>query len=411
MAEDRSYWAEISANWRILLGATLGLGFGLGLNAYTMSLFGPRLIAEFGWTKSEFALVGTFSLLMLIAQPIAGRLADRHGVRAVAAVGVIGLPLTFLIYATIAGDIRHFYLAMLVQMVVGTFTTTPIYSRLVAERIVRARGLAFAIVMSGPPLAGFVVAPTLDVYITAFGWRHGYLLLGGLSLVFGSLALLLMPARHPSSIQQASRPRAQRRGDYVTISRSAMFWLIFAGMILINLPQTLLTSQFKLMLVDGGAGAETAARFISLLAVGVLIGRFACGLALDRLPTHLVAAVCLALPAIGFLLLASPFDSTPMLLAGVIMLGFAQGSEGDIVAYLVARHFGLDVFSLVMSLMIGSTVLGSSIGAVLLSISLGWFDNYVPFMFLASGVTMAGALLFLLLGLLPSAGRPAAHPG
>ena len=65
-----AYWGELRTHWRPLLAATMGLGFGIGLSAYTMSLFAPKMIGEFGWAKSQFALLGSFGLLMLIMQPI-----------------------------------------------------------------------------------------------------------------------------------------------------------------------------------------------------------------------------------------------------------------------------------------------------------------------------------------------------
>lgn len=74
---SNAYWAEPVTHWRALLSATVGLGFGIGLNAYTTSLFAPHLLKEFGWSKAEFALLGSFSLLMLLIQTITGRLPAR----------------------------------------------------------------------------------------------------------------------------------------------------------------------------------------------------------------------------------------------------------------------------------------------------------------------------------------------
>ena len=84
-----AYWGELRTHWRPLLAATMGLGFGIGLSAYTMSLFAPKMIGEFGWAKSQFALLGSFGLLMLIMQPITGRLTDRFGFVAVLRAGLI----------------------------------------------------------------------------------------------------------------------------------------------------------------------------------------------------------------------------------------------------------------------------------------------------------------------------------
>ena len=44
---------EFASHWPNLLGAALGLAFGTAFNHYMMNLFGPVLIAEFGWSKAQ----------------------------------------------------------------------------------------------------------------------------------------------------------------------------------------------------------------------------------------------------------------------------------------------------------------------------------------------------------------------
>ena len=67
----------------------------------------------------------------------------------------------------------------------------------------------------------------------------------------------------------------------------------------------------------------------------------------------------------------------------------------------MARHFRLNIYSLVMALVGATIAAAAAIGSILLSISLRLWDDFVPFLYLATAVTLAGALLFLLLGRLP----------
>lgn len=391
-----AYWGELRTHWRPLLAATMGLGFGIGLSAYTMGLFAPKLIAEFGWPKSQFALLGSFGLLMLIAQPITGRLTDRFGVRAVSAVGVLAGPSAYVAFAMQPGSIRAFFAIAVLQIMVGTLTTSPVYTRIVAERFERARGLAFSIVMTGPPLVGAVIAPLLGRFIESEGWRNGYLLMGGVTMIFGLIAVLMTPP-HIGVHQDADMPVEPKRG-YGVIMRNPAFWVLIVGMILVNIPQGLLSSQLKLVLMDSGAQSQTATWLISVFAIGVMVGRFACGLSLDRMEPHLVAALTLSMPAIGMILMASPFDSTIVLALSVAMMGLAQGAEGDIAAYLVSRRFGLSVFSLVMGLVGASIAGGAALGSLTLSYTLRLWGSYAPFLMIGACVTIMGAALFLTLG-------------
>lgn len=391
-----AYWGEFRTHWRPLLAATMGLGFGIGLSAYTMSLFAPKLIAEFGWPRSQFALLGSMGLLMLIAQPITGRLTDRFGVRAVSTVGVLAGPSAYIAFAMQPGSIRAFFAIAVLQIVVGTLTTSPVYTRIVAERFERARGLAFSIVMTGPPLVGAVLAPLLGRFIESEGWRNGYLLMGGITMAFGLIAVAMTPP-HIGTRPDEDVPVESKAG-YGVIVRNPAFWVLIIGMILVNFPQGLVSAQMKLMLMDSGAQSQTATWLISIYAVGVMVGRFACGLSLDRMQPHHVAALTLSMPAIGMMLMASPFDATIVLALSVAMMGLAQGAEGDVAAYLVSRRFGLNVFSLVMGLVGASIAGGAALGAVTLSYTLGLWGSYAPFLVIGACVTLVGALLFLTLG-------------
>jgi MFS family permease len=401
------YWGEFRTHWRPLLAATLGLGFGVGINAYIAGLFGPRLLSEFGWNRSQFALLGMIGLAMLVLSPLVGRLTDRFGVRNVALSGVLGFSLALALFTLLNGDIRWFFAFNLLQILLGATTTTPVYSRLVAERFVNARGLAFSIVMTGPPLAGAIMAPIIGHAIEAEGWRAGYIILSAAALVFGLIAVLMIPRREATApgapaVSNATHDAA-RKADRATIFAHPAFWVIIIGMVLANVPHALLSSQMKLMLMDSGAPASVAVWLVSAFAAGVIAGRFICGLALDRFPAHLVAGVTIGLPALGMLLLASSFDGPVALALSVMLLGLAYGAEGDIAAYLVSRHFEVRVFSTVMGFVGAAIAGGSSAGALLLSVTLRHWDSYEPYLFIGAGTTLMGALLFFMLGRLGKA--------
>ena len=137
---------------------------------------------------------------------------------------------------------------------------------------------------------------------------------------------------------------------------------------------------------------------ISSFAVGVLVGRFVSGVALDRFPAHLVAAVAMGLPSIGLILLAAHLGTQPIVMLAVMLIGFSLGGEGDVVAYLVVRNFGVRVYSSVLGIMTAAIATSSSVGAALLSLTLKLTGRYSPFL-VASAVAIAvGSLLFLLLG-------------
>ena len=396
-APSLSYFGELRTNWRTLLASAIGLGAGLSINSYVVSVFAPHLLEAFGWSKAQYALLGTTIMAMLFCLPFVGRLTDVFGVRRVALIGVVSTPLSYFAFSRFDGEIEAFLFLTVLQVIFGSTTTATVYSRLVAERFTRARGLAFALVACWPAVVGAIGVPMLTHTIETHGWRAGYEALAVFSAIVGAIALLLIP----SSANDGTRPVATRqraRTDYGALVRNPTFWLIVAGVFLCNLPQTLNSMQLNLMLIDNGATTTQASMMVSLFAMGVIVGRFACGVALDRLPSHLVAAAGMGLPAIGMFILASSLDTVGALSAAALLLGLSMGAEGDIYAYLVVRHFGVQIYSSVLGLTTAVLGIATSVGSVILSLTLARTDSFAPFVLFSGVITVVGSALFLLLG-------------
>lgn len=406
----KAHIREFGLNWQTLLGCSLGMALGSAISHYTLSLLGPAMMAEFAWSKAQFALIGSVTLITMPLIPVAGRFTDRFGPRIAAMVGFTAVPLGFLAYTLITGSILQFFAIYLIQHVFGVLTTSLVFCRVIVERYDAARGIALSLLLTGPPLVGAMATPILAWIIEEFGWRSGWVALACASSLGGLAAVTLMGRTKKAPAARPERVKLSR-AELFGLIRTPAFLLIFFGMVLVNLPQVFASSQLKLVVLDNGVSAAATTWMISLYAIGVIAGRFACGLALDRLPTHIVAIAALLLPAVGFMILASPTTVTLVLAVAVLIIGVAQGAEGDIGAYLISRRFDMKNYSLLLSLLTAAIGLGAALGSLFLSFTLHRYDDYDPFLWLAAGGTVVGATLFYLTGRVSSGRSDSSQSG
>jgi nitrate/nitrite transporter NarK len=112
----------------------------------------------------------------------------------------------------------------------------------------------------------------------------------------------------------------------------------------------------------------------------------------------LVAFVMLSLPAFGYCVLAAQATEVALLAFSVALIGFAQGAEGDVGAYIISRRFDLENFSMLVGLLSAMIGVGGALGALALSFTLRLTDSYAPFLIIAAIGTIAGAALFGMTG-------------
>lgn len=390
--------SEFSSHWRALSAASIGLSVGYTFNNYVTNIISPRLIKDLGWTKADFALLGLTVVIAVICQPLAGRITDRLGVKRMALIGVVAMPLLYLLLSAMTGPFWMYYMLYVLQIIlVGGTTSAVVYARLISDKFNAARGLALGIAASTPAITGALCAPLLSRIVDQFGWRAGYLAAAGFTAVVGAIAIALVAENH------TSRPGDGRaahidRPSYPLIAKNRAFQLIIGAIVLCNLTLSVQISQLRVVLISIGVDATAAALMISIYGLGTIAGRIVCGLALDRFAPHLVSAFAMAVPALG--LLALSLDSISTVAAGfaVLLLGVSMGAEGDVGAYLVMRYFHSSMFSTVFGLVMGALALSGAIGAILLSALLRETGNYSLFLLTCGLAALAGGLLLVRLG-------------
>jgi len=394
-------FSEFRRHWRPLAASFLGMGSALSLNSYILSTFAPYLIEEFGWSRTQWAMLGTVQILVLFCLPVAGRLTDMFGVRPVAATGALSFPLFLVAIAMMNGDIYVYLGIYIAQTILCSTTTATVYSRVVAEVFSIRRGLALAIAGSSPPLVAALGSPLITSFVDQHGWRAGYIAIAVFCAICAAATIALLPRRvvMPGPTAKAAPAQPRKTGVYRDIVRMPAFWMMLAACFLVNLPFTLATSQIKMVVLDQGISDADAAIMISAFAIGSIVGRFAAGMALDSLPGHIIAAIGFGLPFVGLLLLASSYDTKAAVGFAILLMGLSFGSEGDVIPYIVTRYFSMAIFSTVMGLLSASIGSAMAVGNIILGIALKTTNSFDLYLVIAAAGSFSGSAIFLLLGL------------
>lgn len=149
------------------------------LDRSNISIAAPFLKLNFALTDRQLGVVfSAFGLGYALAQPFAGRLADRYGARATIAIGVLTwsvlTSLTAMIPASMVGAFG-ILLTVRVLLGIGESVIFPASNRLVANWIPpKERGLANGLVFAGVGLGAGIAPPLITSSIAADGWRWGF---------------------------------------------------------------------------------------------------------------------------------------------------------------------------------------------------------------------------------------------
>src|SRR5438128_3991942 len=155
------------------------------IDRQTLSVLGPHLKSEFGWTNEKFAwIIIAFRLAYTVMQPVSGRLLDRFGTRNGLALGVLWYSIAAML-TSLATGLRSFC-GLRFLLGVGEAANWPGATKAVAEWFPRReRGWAVALFDSGSSFGAAIASVLVPfLYVWAGGWRPAFLMTGTLGFLW-----------------------------------------------------------------------------------------------------------------------------------------------------------------------------------------------------------------------------------
>lgn len=403
-----------------------------GMDVAIMGFLAPAIVQEWGITKAAFGFVMSAAPIgLVIGALVAGPTSDRFGRKTVLIASVLLFGL-FTIAASFAQNITE--LALLRMLAgLGLGAAMPNSTTLLSEYVPqRSRSLLIAVMFTGFNLGSGLVGFLAAAVIPTHGWRTVLQIGGALPLVLVPFLFFLLPesvrfmvvrqraadrigavlgrisgqafaagtqffAPEPPVLAKAPIRVLFQRG-YGAMT-AALWVTYFMGLLVIYL----LTGWLPTLMKDAGLPISTAANVTAMFQIGGTIGAVLVGYLMDRIRPNRVIAFAYAAGALAILAVGAGGALSTSIALVVAVAGFCMsGAQTGLNAFApncyptMARATGV-------SWMLGmgrfGSILGSSIGGVLLSFGWGF-----------TGIISLLAIPALLAGVAVLMARPAAEP-
>ncbi|KAF7247489.1 Monocarboxylate transporter 4, partial [Varanus komodoensis] len=388
--------------WAVLFGCFVITGFSYAFPK-AMSVFFKELIREFGVGYSDTAWISSILLAMLYGTgPLCSMCVNRFGCRPVMLVGGFCASVG-MILASFSTNIIQVYLSGGVITGLGlalNFQPSLIMlNRYFSERRPLANGLAAA----GSPVFLCALSPLGQILQHQYGWRGGFLILGGLLLnccVCGALMRPLDPPKKPEASKETSEKKPKKKLLDFTVfkDRGFLIYTIAASIMVLGLfvPPVFVVSYAKDLKYE-----DTKSAFLlTILGFIDIFARPLCGViaGLPWVRPRSVYLFSFAMFFNGFTdLMGSTASDYGGLVVFCIFFGISYGMVGALQFEVLMAIVGTQKFSSAIGLVLLAEALAVLIGPPSAGKLLDATHNYM-FVFIMAGVEVVTSSVVLVIG-------------
>ena len=398
---------EFRDGWRILLGAALAAGTGVGMVFLNFSMFVLPLSQELGVSRGDLGSVQALIVTAALGAPIMGRAADLFGVRRVFVACTLLVACVHLAAATYASSLLHMAMSIAATGFFGIGSTSVVLTRPINAHFHEHRGKALGLMAVGVALVSMASPPLIQWLLETLGWRAGFYGFAIASVGIGIPAVMLLIPKGGRAGSGIGAGKVAGESDRAFL-KERDFWLLTLSLITMSLATAGTVSQLAPMIVDEGIEASTAALALSFFAGGQFVGRLGGGWLLDMFEPRRVAFFLTLMPGIGFVVLLATHGIVPAALMAAAIIGIQQGAELDIFAYFVGRRFAVARYGTIYGALAGLGWIGNVGGMLGMGRIYDAYGSYAPAQVLAIVALLVSALLVLAVRLPDAAeARPA----
>lgn len=393
--------------YKIVVAALFGIGLGLSpLPYYTIIVLSEPMMQEFGWTIGDVFGCFMYSTLgVFVGSPIVGFLTDKYGARRTALASILFLAASMAAFSLMTGSKTLFYGIFFAMGVLGAGTLPVTFTRAINNNFDKSRGLALGVALMGTGITGFVVPGITQSLIDTHGWRTTFQLLALLPLLisFPIAFFWFRDAKEEALLDDGGEldDSIVPGLPFLAVLKDWRFYVMGIGFLMIGASVSGLIPNIKFLLQDQGYTPQmSASKFmgVGLIGFSVLLGRGAGGFLVDKFWAPGIAFFLLILPAISCFIFLS--DSNPIWLntLAICFVGISAGVEFDLMAFLVAKYFGMKAYGKIYGALYAMFGLGAGFSPGIFGFVRDTTGSYDIILLISAGVVFIGSLLLLTIG-------------
>jgi MFS family permease len=387
--------------------ATLAVSLGI---RHAFGLFLAPMTRDNGWTREVFAFaIALQNLVWGAAQPLAGRLADRHGAgKAILAGSALYVAGLLLMAQARTGAALALSAGLLVGIGLSGTSFPIVFGAIARSTPPERRSLATGVAMSVGSLGQFAMLPGALSAIEGIGWAGTLVALAALAATMVPLSGALFETR---GVVGSSEAGMGLRDVLAEALAHRGFWLLSFGFFVCGFHVVFVATHLPAYLVDQGLGARTGATVLALVGLFNIAGSYCAGLLGGRMskPALLVGIYALRAVVIALFFLL-PVTETSAYAFGAAM-GFLWLSTVPLTNGTVATVFGVRNMAMLGGIVFFFHQIGAFLGGWLggrLYVATGRYDLVWV---ISIGLAVLAALLNLPIREVPVARLRAAPEG
>lgn len=375
-----------------------------------LSIFIVPMTTEFDWSRTSLSgAVSLGGLLGAFISPILGRLVDRRGPRLILVVSTLVIAgACFALAGT--ESLLAFYIAFAIGRMtfLGPMDIGP--TAAMAKWFVRQRARAMSFMSLGH-YVGLALLPLLAQFvINEHGWRAGWVSLGVVVLLIGTLPVALFivgrpedvglePDGHRTGAGEEGNGRSAAHEEYSFTLREALrtpvMWLLMVYSGLIFMVQAGMSLHQAPHLVQAGLSPTVAASIVSVFSLSAAGSTLLVGILGHRLPAQIGLVIGALIVGISTVLMHDV--TTPAQgFAAAMCFGAGLGIAATLLPVAWADYFGREHYGAIRGAALSVQVIGQAAGpliaGILYDLSGSYHKPFVVFFGLAAACVFLALL-------------------